>query len=130
MAFSVLIVDDSPAMRTFVKRVLFLSGFEMSRCVEAGNGQEALETLNHERVDIILTDINMPVMNGQEFLCNIAAQKPLRSIPVLVVSTDRTESRLREMIALGARGYVAKPFRPEELRAELERSLGAAHAAN
>lgn len=125
MASTVLIVDDSPAMRTFVKRVLLLSGFEMSCCLEAGNGQEALDTLHRDRVDIILTDINMPVMNGQEFLRNLAAKKPLRSIPVLVVSTDRTENRLREMIALGAQGYIAKPFQPEELRAELDRLLGA-----
>ena len=130
MAFTVLIVDDSPAMRSFVKRVLDLSGFEMSACLEAGNGKEALALLHREWVDVILTDINMPVMNGQELVQSLAAQDAFRSIPVLVISTDRTENRVREMIALGAKGYIAKPFQPEDLRAEVERVLGAAYAAN
>jgi len=130
MAFAVLIVDDSPAMRSFVKRVLELSGFEMGTCHEAGNGREALDLLAHEWVDVILTDINMPVMNGQEFVQSLAAHESFRSIPVLVVSTDRTEDRVQQMIALGAKGYVKKPFQPEELREELERVLGVAYAAN
>jgi two-component system chemotaxis response regulator CheY len=130
MAFTVLIVDDSPAMRTFVKRVLNLSGFDMSTCHEAGNGEEALELLANEWVDVILTDINMPVMNGQELVQNLAASESLRSIPVIVVSTDRTDDRVRQMIALGAKGYVKKPFQPEELREELEKVLEAAYAAN
>lgn len=130
MAFTVLIVDDSPAMRSFVKRVLEMSGFDMSVCHEAGNGKEALELLGNEWVDIVLTDINMPVMNGQEFVQNMAASEALRSIPVIVVSTDRTDDRVREMIALGAKGYVKKPFQPEELREELEKVLEGAYATN
>jgi two-component system chemotaxis response regulator CheY len=130
MAFTVLIVDDSPAMRSFVKRVLELSGFEMGTCYQAGNGQEALDLLSHEWVDVILTDINMPVMNGEEFVQNLAAHEAFHSIPVLVVSTDRTEDRVRQMIALGAQGYVKKPFQPEELREELEKVLGVVYAAN
>jgi two-component system chemotaxis response regulator CheY len=128
MAFTVLIVDDSPAMRTFVKRVVTLSGFDMGACPEAANGSEALDVLRTEWVDVILTDINMPVMNGQEFVRNLAADDDLRSIPVLVVSTDRTEDRIREMMTLGARGYVPKPFQPEQLRQELERLLEANYA--
>jgi two-component system chemotaxis response regulator CheY len=130
MAFTVLIVDDSPAMRSFVKRVLDLSGFDMSICHEAGNGQEALDLLAQEWVDVVLTDINMPVMNGEAFVQNLAANEALRSIPVIVVSTDRTEDRVRQMIALGAKGYVKKPFQPEELRQELEKVLEGAYAAN
>jgi two-component system, chemotaxis family, chemotaxis protein CheY len=130
MAFTVLIVDDSPAMRSFVKRVLDLSGFDMSTCHEAGNGKEALELLANEWVDVILTDINMPVMNGEELVQNLAVSESFRSIPVIVVSTDRTDDRVRQMIALGAKGYVKKPFQPEELRQELEKVLEAAYAAN
>lgn len=130
MAFTVLIVDDSPAMRSFVKRVLDLSGLDMSSCHEAGNGKEALELLANEWVDVILTDINMPVMNGEEFVQSLAESDAFRSIPVIVVSTDRTEDRVKQMIALGAKGYVKKPFQPEELREELERVLEAAYAAN
>lgn len=130
MAFTILIVDDSPAMRSFVKRVLDLSGFETGTCYEAGNGQEALDVLANEWVDVILTDINMPVMNGEEFVERLAANESFHSIPVLVVSTDRTEDRVKQMISIGAKGYVKKPFQPEELREELERVLGAAYAVN
>jgi two-component system chemotaxis response regulator CheY len=129
MAFTVLIVDDSPAMRSFVKRVLDLSGFETGTCFEANNGKEALELLASEWVDVILTDINMPVMNGHEFVQVLAANEALHSIPIIVVSTDRTEDRVREMIALGAKGYIKKPFQPEELRAELEKVLGVVYGA-
>jgi two-component system chemotaxis response regulator CheY len=124
MAFRVLITDDSPAMRTFVRRVIELSGFELSACFEAGDGAEALEILRSEWVDAILTDINMPNVDGEEFLRRLADDEMLRSIPVIVVSTDATENRIARMLALGARGYVTKPFRPEILRAELERTLG------
>jgi two-component system chemotaxis response regulator CheY len=129
MAFTVLIVDDSPAMRSFVKRVLDLSGFETGTCFEASNGKEALELLASEWVDVILTDINMPVMNGHEFVQALAANEAFHAIPIIVVSTDRTEDRVREMIALGAKGYIKKPFQPEELRAELEKVLGVVYGA-
>jgi two-component system, chemotaxis family, chemotaxis protein CheY len=124
MAFRVMIVDDSPAMRALVRRVIQLSGFEMSACFTAANGEEALALLRDEWVDAILTDINMPVMDGEELLERLQADPLLRSIPVLVVSTDATAGRIGRMLALGARGYVTKPFFPETLRAELEKMLG------
>ena len=124
MAYRVLIVDDSPAMRTFVRRVIAMSGFEMSECFEAAHGGEALDLLRHEWVDAILTDINMPEMDGQEFLRRLSQDEVLRSIPAIVISTDATEHRIASMISLGARGYVTKPFLPETLRMELERTLG------
>jgi two-component system chemotaxis response regulator CheY len=124
MAYRVLIVDDSPAMRAFVRRVIDLSGFELSSCFEAANGAEALQVLRGEWVDAILTDINMPEMDGQEFLRRLAQDDLLRSIPAIVISTDATEHSIASMTSLGARGYVTKPFLPETLRAELERTLG------
>ncbi len=68
MAFRILIVDDSPVMRMFVRRVIAVSGFETSACLEAANGVEALELLQREAVDMILTDINMPEMGGDELM--------------------------------------------------------------
>jgi two-component system chemotaxis response regulator CheY len=124
MAYRVLIVDDSPAMRTFVHRVIEMSGFELSQCFEAGNGLEALEVLRNEWVDAILTDINMPEMDGQELLRRLSQDEMLRSIPAIVISTDSTSHRMASMTSLGARGYVTKPFLPETLREELERTLG------
>ena len=124
MAYRVLIVDDSPAMRTFVRRVIEASGFELSLCFEASDGWEALDLLRSEWVDAILTDINMPRMDGQEFLRRLAEDELLRSISAIVISTDATAHRIASMAELGARGYVTKPFLPETLRAELERTLG------
>jgi two-component system chemotaxis response regulator CheY len=122
----VLIVDDSPAMRAFVRRVLELSGVEAGHCLEASNGEEALKVLETSWVDAVLTDINMPLMDGEELLLRMSENSLWCSIPVLVVSADGTESRIRRMLMLGARGYVTKPFAPETLRGELENSLGVA----
>ena len=127
MGFRVLIVDDSPAMRSVIRRVMVLSGFDMDECLEAGNGGEACLVLKQRTVDIILTDINMPVMNGEQFLNSIRGDSSFGAIPVVVVSTDATEHRIRKMLELGAQGYITKPFFPESLRAELERVLGIAH---
>ena len=124
MAYRVLIVDDSPAMRTFVRRVMEASGFDLAECFQAANGQEALDVLKSDWVDAVLTDINMPVVDGEEFIRRMAANHLLQSIPVIVISTDATENRIQRLLELGARGYVTKPFLPEDLRAELERTLG------
>lgn len=124
MSYRVLIVDDSPAMRSFVRRVMQLSGFELSACLEASNGQEALDLLREEWVDAILTDINMPGVDGEQFLRRLAEDEVLRSIPVIVISTDATRNRIERLLSLGARGYITKPFLPETLRAELEATLG------
>lgn len=125
MVLRVLIVDDSPAMRGFIRRVLELSGLQIGCCLEASNGEEALGVLEDNWVDAVLTDINMPQMDGEELLRRLAGHDVLRTIPVLVVSTDRTESRIQKMLTLGAKGYITKPFTPEALRGELEHSLGA-----
>lgn len=130
MKLNVLIVDDSPAMRVFVRRVLDSSGLEIERCLEASNGQEALDLLKDNWVDVVLTDINMPTMDGEELLRTMAEHEILRAIPVLVVSTDRTECRIRKMLSLGAKGYVTKPFTPETLREKLEDSLGVTHGTD
>jgi two-component system, chemotaxis family, chemotaxis protein CheY len=128
MAYSVLIVDDSPVMRSFIRRVIGLSGFEVGECFEASDGEEALAELREHRVDVILTDINMPKMNGEEFLKRLEQQGTLKSVPALVISTDATKNRILRMLSLGAEGYLTKPFPPESLREELERILGARNA--
>lgn len=129
MAYSVLIVDDSPVMRSFIRRVMRLSGFEVGECWEASDGEEALTELKEHAVDVILTDINMPKMNGEEFLKRLEEEGTLRSVPTLVISTDATKNRILRMLALGAEGYMTKPFSPESLREELERILGARNAS-
>jgi len=129
MPYSVLIVDDSRVMRSFIRRVMVLSGFEVAECFEASDGEEALSQLREHGVDVILTDINMPRMNGEELLRRLEADGTLKSVPTLIISTDATKDRILRMLSLGAEGYMTKPFSPETLREELERVLGGRNAS-
>lgn len=123
-----MIVDDSPVMRAFVKRTIAVSGFPVSEILEASNGREALDKLRaaaaQPPVDLILTDINMPVMDGEQLIGELKADAGLRSIPVVVVSTDSTEKRVGALLKLGASDYVRKPFPPERLSEVLSALLG------
>lgn len=111
----VMIVDDSPVMRSFVKRTLDIAGLPVSQYLEAGDGREALAVLESDSVDVVLTDINMPVLDGQGLIASMKSDPRFRSIPVVVVSTDSTDQRKGELIRLGASGYIRKPFPPEKI---------------
>ena len=124
MDFNILIVDDSPAMRRVVRRVMDISGVDVGKYMEAGNGLEALVVLRSDWVDLIMTDINMPEMDGEQLLIAVRADPMLAEIPVLVVSTDQSDARAKQMISLGANGYVSKPFMPATLSLEMNRLLG------
>lgn len=124
MAFDVMVVDDSPAMRRFIRRVIEVSGFSVGRYLEAGNGEEALSQLDQEWVDVVLTDINMPRMDGEQLVAEMRKREHLAAVPVIVISTDATQSRMDRLAQLGAQGYVTKPFAPERLREEIENVLG------
>ena len=127
MALNIMIVDDSPVMRSFIRRVVGLTGLDVGEIVEAGDGREALTLLKGRWMDLVLTDINMPTMNGEEFVRCMEQDELLRTIPVIVVSTDSSSSRAERMMMLGAKGYVTKPFPPEALRDEVEKVLGVSH---
>lgn len=127
MALNILIVDDSPVMRAFIRRVVDLTGLDVGTYCEAGDGEEALKLLRERWMDLVLTDINMPRMNGEEFVRQLESDELLRTIPVIVVSTDSSQNRVQQMLALGAKGYVTKPFLPEVLRDEVEKVLGVSH---
>ncbi len=124
MAFIILIVDDSPAMRRVVRRVVDLSGFEIEKYLEAGDGNEALKVLHAEHVDLIVTDINMPVMDGEQLLLSVRSDESLAGIPVLVVSTDQSATRVQDMMAHGANGYISKPFMPSTISEQMYKLLG------
>jgi two-component system chemotaxis response regulator CheY len=123
MAWNVLIVDDSRVMRAFIRKVITLAGIDVGECRDAASGEEALELLRAQWMDLILTDINMPGMNGEQLLECLQNDELLRAIPVIVVSTDASRSRVMRMLHLGAKGYIAKPFVPERLRDEVERVM-------
>jgi two-component system, chemotaxis family, chemotaxis protein CheY len=124
MSFNLLIVDDSPAIRRVVRRVVDISGIDVGKYMEAGNGVEALVALRSDWVDLVMTDINMPDMDGEQLLIEIRNDPMLAATPVLVLSTDRSESRAQKMLSLGADGYVSKPFIPAALSEEIYRLLG------
>lgn len=124
MGVHALIVDDSAAMRAVVKKVIALSGADVSHCLEAANGKEALELLSKEWVDVILTDIHMPVMDGMELLENLHADEMLSRVPVVLVTTEARKEFIDRAAALGARAHVRKPFQPETIKKVLEAILG------
>ena len=128
MAYRLMIVDDSPMMRAFIKRVIAMSGVEAEVLIEAGDGAEALAKLEGKTVDLVFTDINMPGMNGEELVEKLAARYGPQRIPVIVVSTDGSVVRREHLSALGVLGYLVKPFSPEDLRAEVERVVEVLHA--
>ena len=119
----ILIVDDSRAMRNFLRRALSMTSLEIGEVHEAENGLEALDLLGHHKVEVIFSDINMPVMDGAVFVGELAKKTDTRKIPVIVVSTDNSIERKQQLQTLGAKGYIAKPFSPESLEREVIRLL-------
>ena len=123
MAFNVLVVDDSAVMRQMVVSTLKMSGLPLGTVHEAANGEEGLFVLQDEWVDLLLLDINMPVMDGEEMLRRLRAQPETAELPVIVVSTEGSETRLAALHELGA-AIVRKPFAPETLRDTILRITG------
>lgn len=116
MSYSILVVDDSPLIRRMIKRSLAISKIDVGTVYEAGDGKEALSILDSHWIDLVLADINMPVMNGVEMVEAMARDDLLAKIPVVIVSTERSELRVERLRELGIRGYLTKPFTPEEIR--------------
>ena len=111
-----LIVDDSSVMRKIVERSLRQAGLDVLVVREAGSGVEGLEVLRAERVDLILTDINMPLMDGLEFVRQIKAQNLAPGVPVVMITTESSEEHVKQAIQAGARGYIRKPFTAEQVK--------------
>jgi two-component system chemotaxis response regulator CheY len=124
MAYNVLIIDDSKSMRKVILKTLRLSGFSLGECLEASNGQEALDVLEGRWIDLILSDVHMPVMDGFGFIRSLKEKDMLRDTPLVFVTTEANEDRLNELMSLGACGYIRKPFRPEEIGAFLSTIMG------
>jgi two-component system chemotaxis response regulator CheY len=118
---NVLVVEDSKAIRSMIRVALEEAGGYFA--VEAGNGFEALKTLPTRRFDLIITDINMPDINGLELIGYIKSNSTYRDIPLVIVSTEKSEEDKKRGMALGATGYVVKPFKKEELIAMVTKVL-------
>jgi len=115
MAKNVLLVDDSSTMRKIISRSLRQAGLDFGEIYEAGDGQEALAMLEKESIDIVLSDINMPNMNGIEFLREKSNRPAIKDIPVFMISTETGEDIIGEAKSLGAIGALKKPFTPEKV---------------
>lgn len=124
MAFNVLIVDDSLPMRSVIRKTLEMSGFSVGQVFEASNGIEALKVLREHWLDIVLTDFNMPDMDGLQLIEEMKKDEILRTIPVVVITTEGSQKRLDQFREKGAAETVQKPFTPETIASKLNRILG------
>lgn len=119
-----LIVDDSSVMRKIVERSLRQAGINLVKVHEAGNGAEGLAILDSTPVDLILSDINMPVMDGLEFVKQVHGREALRHVPIVMITTEGSESHVVQALSCGARGYIRKPFTPDQVKEHVLPVLG------
>jgi two-component system, chemotaxis family, chemotaxis protein CheY len=119
MAVRVLIVDDSSVMRKIVERSLRQAGLDLTQVHEAGNGAEALVLLQANPIDLILCDINMPVMDGLEFIKQLAGVENAKAVPVIMITTEGSEAHVVQALSSGARGYIRKPFTPDQVKTQV-----------
>lgn len=114
MGYNVLIVDDSLIIRKMIAKTLRISDLNISEFFFAENGRQALRQLKENSVDIVFADINMPEMNGIQMIEEMRKEDLLSSIPVVVISTERSRKRIEELKAMGVKSYLCKPFIPEQ----------------
>ena len=126
MTFNVLVVDDSAVMRAMVIKTLRLSGLPLGEIHQAGNGQEGLDQLEENWVDLALLDINMPVMDGETMVDRIRENPATRDLAIVIVSTESSDTRIERLRGKGA-AFVHKPFTPETLREVVFQVTGVDH---
>lgn len=125
MAYTIMIIDDSETIQTVLERTLKMTKLQIDEIIVAENGVVALEKLKEHWVDIVFTDINMPKMNGMEFIAKMKENSEYRQIPIVVISTEGSQIRIDELEKIGIQGYIRKPFTPEEIRDVILKTLGA-----
>ena len=123
MSYHFLLIDDSSIVRKVVTRALGMTPMQIDRIGEAENGQQALEYLKTNWVDLIFLDINMPIMNGVEFMEKLREDPLIKDLPVVVVSTEGSQERKERLKELGVKAYLRKPVTPEELTITVETLL-------
>jgi two-component system chemotaxis response regulator CheY len=115
MAINILIVDDSSVMRAMIQKALQLSGLDIGVIHQASNGRDGLEALERNSIDVVIADLNMPVMSGEEMIEQMVSRPDLQGISTIVISTEGSRSRLERVPRPGLR-FVSKPFSPEMIR--------------
>lgn len=124
MALNILLVDDSATVRAVIAKTLEITGVEISELYQAENGKEALDVLADNWVDLVFADINMPVMDGVEMIEKMYEDGLLKTIPVVIVSTEGSATRVEQLKSKGVSAYIRKPFTPEVLREVMEGIVG------
>ena len=119
MPVDVLIVDDSAAIRKILQRVLRQTDLAIGEVIEAGDGVEALKALSDRQVHLILSDINMPNMDGLQLLSHLKQSEKWKAVPIIMVTTEGGQGKVIEAVQLGAAGYVRKPFTAEQIKEKL-----------
>lgn len=115
MTKNILIVDDSATMRKIIMRGLRQAGIEHAEFKEAGDGVEGMKAVEANTFDLILSDVNMPNMNGLDFVKAVTAKMPTPP-PIVMITTEGSEEIVKEAISRGAKGYLRKPFTPEKIQ--------------
>jgi len=123
MGYKILLVDDSNVVKAVLKRILTGSDIAIDQILEAGNGVEALKVMNSNLPDLVITDINMPAMNGIELLERMRLDMMMQKIPVIVISTEGSLTRITSLEDMGIKGYVRKPFVADEILAVVKEVL-------
>jgi len=121
MNADLLIVDDSVAIRKILQRALRQAQLPIGKVFEAGDGQEAMDVLRNHAVRLVMTDINMPNMNGLQLLSEIRANQDWRDMPVILITTESGTGTVEEAVQMGASAYIRKPFTPDQIQAKLQR---------
>lgn len=116
MSYCILLVDDSPVVRHMIRKVIEISGLDIGQIVEAANGSEALEAIEKNWIDVVVADINMPVMTGAEMVKQMVERDFMATTPVIIVSSEKSAKRMEELKQLGVKAYLNKPFRPEQIK--------------
>ena len=119
MPVDVLIVDDSAAIRKILQRVLAQANLGVGKVIEAADGREALDAVRQQPVGLILSDINMPNMDGLQFLGELRSHSEWKQVPVLMISTEGSQTKVMEAVQLGAQGFVRKPFTADQIKEKL-----------
>ncbi len=128
MSYNILIIDDSVLTRVAIKRIIgMIEDIEVDEIYEAENGVDALEILETHQVGLVLADLNMPRMGGIELVGQMKERQNFAGIPVVVISTESSMTRVKELLESGIADYLHKPFTPEEFRSMLAKNLGVAN---
>jgi two-component system, chemotaxis family, chemotaxis protein CheY len=127
MGYRILIVDDSATTRSMIKRIIGMTDISVDMLAEACDGKEALAALARHGADLVLADLNMPVMNGLEMIKAMQSDEKWKQVPVVIVSAEPNIDRLAQLHRDGAKGFVRKPFTPEAIRNCVTKVMGGVH---